>query len=247
VISVGADGFAGGWVAVELRDGAFARAWVASTVEVLFAGVPDGAFVGVDMPVGLVDSGWRTADLRARGLVGGRHNSVFRIPPRGVWRADDLAEAQRRCRDLTGAGLSAQTWSLRRKVLEVSTYPGRLFEVHPEVVFATIAGRPLPSGKRTWNGQAARRALLARAGVVLPDDLGPAGSAGNATSAGSAGNATSAGSAGAVPVDDVLDAAVVAWCAYRIGLGEARHVPDPPVEHDRITGRPIVIWYAGLP
>jgi predicted RNase H-like nuclease len=226
VISVGADGFPGGWVAVELHDGEFAKAWVASTVEVLFAGVPDGAFVGVDMPVGLVDSGWRTADLRARGLVGRRHNSVFRIPPRGVWRADDLAEAQRRCRDLTGAGLSAQTWSLRRKILEVSSYPGRLFEVHPEVVFAAIAGRPLPHGKRTWNGQAARRALLARAGVVLPDDLGPAG---------------------AVPVDDVLDAAVVAWCASRIGWGEARHVPDPPAEHDRITGRPIVIWYSGLP
>jgi hypothetical protein len=43
----------------------------------------------------------------------------------------------------------------------------------------------------------------------------------------------------------VLDAAVVAWCAHRIGLGEARHVPDPPTEHDRLTGRPIVIWYAG--
>jgi predicted RNase H-like nuclease len=223
VISVGADGFPGGWVAVELHDGAYARAWVASTVEILFAGVADGAFVGVDMPVGLVDTGWRTADLRARGLVGARHNAVFRIPPRAVWQADDLTEAQRICRDLTGAGLSAQTWSLRRKILEVATYPGRLFEVHPEVVFSSMAGLPLAHGKRTWNGQATRRALLARAGVVLPDDLGRAG---------------------AVPVDDLLDAAVVAWCAHRIGLGRARHVPDPPAEHDRYTGRPIVIWYA---
>jgi predicted RNase H-like nuclease len=222
VISVGADGFPAGWVAVELHDGAFARAWVASTLEILFAGVADGSFVAVDMPVGLVDTGWRTADLRARGLVGGRHNTVFRIPPRAVWQADDLPEAQRLCRDLTGAGLSAQTWSLRRKILEVSTYPARLFEVHPEVVFASMASRPLTYGKRTWNGQSRRRALLKRAGVELPDDLGPAG---------------------VVPVDDVLDAAVVAWCAYRIGLGEAKHVPDPPTEHDRLTGRPIVIWY----
>jgi predicted RNase H-like nuclease len=223
---MGADGFPGGWVAVELHDGAFARAWTASTVEILLAGVPDGAFVGVDMPVGLVDAGWRTADLRARGLVGARHNSVFRIPPRAVWQADELSQAQRICRDLTGAGLSAQTWALRSKILQIEAFGGRLFEVHPEVVFAAMAGSPLAHGKRTWNGQAARRALLARAGVVLPDDLGRAGT---------------------VPTDDVLDAAVVAWCAYRIGLGEGRHVPDPPIEHDRLTGRPIVIWYAGTP
>jgi predicted RNase H-like nuclease len=226
VISVGADGFPGGWVAVELHDGAFARAWVASTVEILFAGVPDGAFVGVDMPVGLVDTGWRTADLRARGLVGARHNTVFRIPPRAVWQADDLTEAQRICRDLTGSGLSAQAWALRSKILQVEAFGGRLYEIHPEVVFASLAGRPLAHGKRTWNGQAARRTLLARAGVVLPEDLGRAGT---------------------VPTDDVFDAAAVAWCAHRIGLGEARHVPDPPTEHDRLTGRPIVIWYAGAP
>jgi predicted RNase H-like nuclease len=226
VISVGADGFPGGWVAVELRDGAFERAWVSSTVEALLAGVADGAFVGVDMPVGLVDAGWRTADLRARGLVGGRHNTVFRIPPRAVWQAADLTEANQICREMTGSGVSAHTWSLRSKILQVDAFGGRLFEVHPELVFASMAGRPLAHGKRTWNGQAARRALLARAGVVLPDDLGRAGT---------------------VPVDDVLDAAVVAWCAHRIGLGDARQVPDPPAEHDRLTGRPIVIWYAGGP
>ena len=223
-ISVGADGYPGGWVGVELADGAFRRAWVGSTVEALLAGVPPDAVVGVDMPVGLVDAGWRTADLRARSLVGARRSTVFAIPPRDVWAAADLAQAQARCRDLTGSGLSAQTWALRRKVLEVAAYPGRLFEVHPELIFTTIAGRPLRYGKRTWSGQASRRSLLARVGVVLPDDLGPAGVA---------------------AVDDVLDAAAVAWCAYRIGLGEGRHVPDPPAEHDRDTGHPIVIRYAG--
>jgi len=224
VISVGADGFPGGWVAVEGRDGSFVRAWPASTLDELLAGVPADAVVGLDMPVGLVDAGWRTADREAAARLGPRRASVFAVPPRAVWAADDLTDAQRRCRELTGSGFSAQTWALRRKILEADALSRPLYEVHPELVFAGLAGGPLPYGKKTWNGQAARRALLAGVGIAPPDDLGPAGG---------------------VPVDDVLDAAAVAWCAYRIGLGRARHLPDPPTQHDR--GRPIVIWYADRP
>jgi len=221
VRSVGADGYRGGWVAVELADGSFVRAWVASTLEALLAGVPDDAAVGVDMPRGLVDAGWREADVEARKRAGPRWASVFLVPPRDVWSAPDLADAQRRCRALTGAGFSAQTWALRGKILEVDAYPGRLHEVHPELVFAGLAGNPLAYGKKSWNGQATRRRLLTDAGVVLPTDLGPAG---------------------AVGVDDVLDAAAVAWCAHRIATGTAGHLPDPPTQHDAL-GRPIVIWY----
>jgi predicted RNase H-like nuclease len=31
-----------------------------------------------------------------------------------------------------------------------------------------------------------------------------------------------------VGVDDVLDAAAVAWTAVRVARGVARHLPDPP-------------------
>ncbi len=49
----------------------------------------DGAtVVGIDMPLGLLESGWREADRAARGLLGPRRSSVFAIPPRSVW---DLA------------------------------------------------------------------------------------------------------------------------------------------------------------
>ena len=70
-------------------------------------------------------------------------------------------------------------------------------EAHPELSFAGLAGAPLRSRKSTWAGAAERRALLARAGIVLADDLGPP--------------AEQAG------VDDVLDAAVMAWTAQRLG------------------------------
>jgi len=41
--------------------------------------------VGIDMPLGLVQTGWRAADRAARGLLGLRRSSVFAIPPRAVW------------------------------------------------------------------------------------------------------------------------------------------------------------------
>ena len=50
-------------------------------------------------------------------------------------------------RELTGAGLSRQSWALRPKLLEANAiwerHPGLLFEAHPEVSFRTMAGTPL--------------------------------------------------------------------------------------------------------
>ena len=83
--------------------------------------------------------------------------------------------------------------ALRPKLLEANAiwerHPGLLFEAHPEVSFREMAGEPLAYAKKTWTGQARRRELLAKHGIVLPDNLGPAGQA---------------------PPDDILDAAAVA-------------------------------------
>ncbi len=180
--------------------------------------------VGMDIPLGLLDSGWRTADRAAARQLGPRRSSVFAVPPRPVWQADAYAEANHLCRALTGGGLSVQAWGLRRRVLEADQYrdSGRheLFEVHPELAFRSLACAPLEYGKKTWHGQLRRRALLAAAGVEIPDDLG---------------------AAGVVPPDDILDAAVVAWSAHRIATDGATTVPDPPDQRDH-RGRPIVIW-----
>jgi predicted RNase H-like nuclease len=73
--------------------------------------------------------------------------------------------------------------------------------------------------KKSWNGQNDRRRALAAAGVRVPDRLAWAG---------------------AVPVDDLLDAAAVAWCARGHALGGGVRVPEPPDQFDH-RGRPIVI------
>jgi predicted RNase H-like nuclease len=48
-------------------------------------------------------------------------------------------------------------------------------DVHPEASFAQLASTTLESRKSTWAGMTRQRQLLAAAGIVLPENLGPAG------------------------------------------------------------------------
>jgi predicted RNase H-like nuclease len=175
---------------------------VAATLDLL----PLAGVTGIDMPLGLLGAGWRDADLLARRALGRRGVTVFAIPPRPVWECQSYAEANRLCRELTGQGFSVQAWGLRRKIAEADQFRRRgatrrdgvqLYEVHPELSFAALAGAPLPDSKHTPAGLAARRDLLARAGITLPVKI--AGAAEN----------------------DLLDAAAVAWSARRIAAGTA--------------------------
>ena len=226
----GVDGCTAGWVAVTLSASvtgpaapgrpsdpdaaaALARAGLAAgaqvtgvTVAAMLDHLPLAGVTGIDMPLGLLGAGWRDADLLARRALGRRGVTVFAIPPRTVWECQSYAEANRRCRELTGKGFSVQAWGLRRKIAEADQFrrgaaaePGgvRLHEVHPELSFAALAGAPLPDTKHTPAGLAVRRDLLARAGITLPPKI-----------------------AGAA-VDDLLDAAAVAWSALRIAAGTA--------------------------
>jgi predicted RNase H-like nuclease len=169
--------------------------------------------VAVDIPIGIPLEGIRPADVAARAFLAGRASAVFSTPIRAVLEAPDYAAAR-----VVGPSTSAQAYALRRKILEVDALAptdGRVYEVHPEVSFRALRQEWLPP-KKTWNGQAVRRSALASVGIVLPDDLGPAG---------------------AVPADDVLDAAAAGWSAGRISRGEAETLP--PGEWDRIGP----IWY----
>jgi predicted RNase H-like nuclease len=221
----GVDACASGWVAVTLPWPAAGEPTVALTASVAVAptldGLPLAGVVGIDMPLGLVADGWRVADALARRALGRRGVTVFAIPPRLVWQQPTYTAANRACRELTGKGLSAQTWGLRGKLLEADEYRResavRLYEVHPELVFAALAGAPIAASKHTPAGLAVRRGLLARAGLSLPPSV-----------------------AGAA-VDDLLDAAAVAWSARRIAAGEAVALTSPAQRAD--DGTEIAIRY----
>jgi predicted RNase H-like nuclease len=217
---VGVDGWRRGWVGVWLEAGRTAAVRAEATLAELLAA---DVVAGIDMPLGLLESGWRQADLAARGLLGPRRSSVFAIPPRAVWAQESYPAANQRCRELTGQGFSAQAWGLRAKLLEANAYRETcahpLYEVHPELAFRAMAGAPLPYSKHTPAGRELRRELLAGAGITVPAPATPV----------------------PVPATDVLDAAAVAWSAWRIATGDAVTIPDLP-ERDR-RGREIAIRY----
>jgi predicted RNase H-like nuclease len=215
-VVAGLDACRTGWVAVVLDDGRFADAFVAATFTDALAQLDGAAALGVDIPIGLPadGAGPRLADQAARSFVGARRGSVFPTPPRAALLAPTYADARR-----VLPSLSAQSYALRHKILEVDAgLSERVFEVHPEVSFAALNAGPLPHAKRTWNGMMLRRHLLAGAGIEVPHALDRCDA----------------------PADDVLDAAVVAWTARRKARGEALTLPaEPPGD----GGRAIAIWY----
>jgi predicted RNase H-like nuclease len=220
---VGVDGFSDGWVAVALRDGSFESAFAARDVSEVLARYQFAKVVGVDIPIGLERGRFRRVDAAAKKLLGRRSSTLFETPPLEVLAHEDFRTALGRCRKLTGRGFSKQSHALRPRILEVAKLAEadhRLVEVHPELSFRAMAGgRALPP-KKSWNGAAERRALLEKAGIRLPRDLGPPGQS--------------------AAVDDVLDAAAAAWTARRYALHRAECVQ--PVARTR-SGRDITIWY----
>jgi predicted RNase H-like nuclease/predicted enzyme related to lactoylglutathione lyase len=164
----------------------------------------DAQVVAVDVPIGIPEAGSRPADESARRFVGPRAASVFTTPVRAVLEAPTYAQARGVASELTGKSISAQSYGLRRRILEVDEYARddeRVIEVHPEVSFRELAHRPLLSKHRT-DGLAERRALLEQAGIEVPPF------------------------APRLAEPDLLDATVAAWSARRYALGEAVPLPQ---------------------
>lgn len=218
-----------GWVGVVVDDRGFASAHLARTAAEVVAAAeaePAGAVhaVAIDIPIGLVAARRRSADVAAREFVRPRSSSVFPAPHPDVVALPHHAAVNEHLVAIGMPRVSAQAFHLFGRVREVAPLAAdpRVVEAFPEASFRGLKGEPVRTTKKTWAGQHERRALLAQASpaVVLPDDLGPAG---------------------AVPADDVLDAAAVAWSAWRYAHGSAECLGDP-TELDA-AGRAAVVWW----
>ncbi len=220
---VGIDACRKGWIAVVLDRDRPAQGRFLTDLDAFADAVGEVEAVGIDIPIGLPATGRRRADEEARQLLGPRRNSVFLTPPREVLTAPTHAEASARSRALSDHGISRQAYALGPKILQAETFAADTHvpvrEVHPEVAFALLLGRPARWAKSTWAGLEERRAALCGAGIDLTD-IGGAG--------------------GMAAPDDVLDAAVVAFSARRLARGEARCWPDPPEPGP--DGTPMAIW-----
>jgi predicted RNase H-like nuclease len=226
----GVDGCRTGWV-VALRDlgtQSLSVRWVANFTDVL--ALPEApTFVAVDMPIGLLDAaapGGRECDRQGRALLGSpRCSSVFTPPVRAALCATThpTAHAMNRASSPAGIGVTLQAFGILRKLREVDdamtpALQDRVFEVHPELSFLAMAGRPARHGKKKAAGRSERLALLAAAGF----------------------SGVPARVTGAAP-DDVLDAVAACWSAERLHLGTAARLPAEQPPRDA-RGLRMEIW-----
>jgi predicted RNase H-like nuclease len=197
VLVVGLDACRARWLAVALEDGRFAEARLGSAAE-LVAYWPEAAAIGVDIPIGLPRKPGRECDRSARVFVEARRSSVFAAFPALVLEAPTYEQAREICVARGWPKPSIQSYGMRHRIFEIDRLARddeRIVEVHPEVSFRQLTGDTLPP-KGTREGASARKRAL---GILLPDLP--------------------------YPLDDVLDAAVVAHTATRYARGEALPLP----------------------
>jgi predicted RNase H-like nuclease len=193
----GVDGVPGGWVVVRLPRVSWAVVGSAAEVVALTAGC---AAVAVDIPLAVPVDGWRPCDALAAARSGRARSSIFPAPPLPVLLADSHAAAVQVSRELTGKGISIQTWNIRRQILDWLSVPlpDHVVEAAPELAFRGMAGFAYAS-KKTARGAGQRVAALSR--WTSPEclaDLPPG-----------------------ARLDDCLDALACAWTADRVATGEA--------------------------
>lgn len=227
--AVGVDGWRDGWVTAVARGRRidwFAYPQPRNAPRDAFARLLDehpGVTIAVDIPIGVVD-GPRRSDRAAQQFLRdrGTWQSIFPTPERAVVEAFEAGrthvEAMAAQRAAGRPGTSVQAWNLIAKMLEVrdalAVRPDRqVVEAHPECSFRTLDPAIGAESKKTARGVGLRIRALSRE-FDLPDlaDAPPG-----------------------VPVDDLLDAAAVAWTAQRLDAGSATRLPD-----DARAGEPVI-------
>ena len=217
-VVAGVDGCPGGWIAA-LVD--------LPTLDVRWSRVPDARgvvdlldeadVVGIDIPIGLPEPGQvRACDLLTRAELRERRSCVYPAPSRAVLAEPEFRAANVVSRRVAGVGISKQAFFIGARIvdLDVALDPAiaeRVVEVHPELSFTRMAGRPIGT-KKTAAGLATRRELIAR---WLPGDVA----------------ALVDRRPPRVRADDALDALACAWTMQRWVRGEAESLPpDPPYD-----------------
>jgi predicted RNase H-like nuclease len=221
---VGVDGCRGGWIAIALSEAGEASHVEAASIAEVALHYP-AALILVDIPIGLRDCEReeRRCDVEARAKLGARSSSVFPAPCRPALTHSDYAGASAENQRRTGRRLSKQSFAIAPRILDVEEYLRRnwatgpvIREMHPEVCFWGLAGRPMVHAKRTDEGAEERIAVLARHLPSAPQIVDAASSAFRKTAR----------------RDDVVDALVGAVTA-RLGAESLRTLPGTPERDSR--------------
>ena len=168
---LGIDGCKSGWICVAIHD---LNKWeinVFTSINEIWTKYSNTELILIDMPIGLRDSGPlpRLNDAEARKLLTRkRSSSVFPTPCRAVLSVSTYIEANEKNRQMTGKGLSKQTWNITPKIKEVDEFLRKtpkarevMIETGPEICFMALnKGRPLEYYKKKEEGITERIRLL---------------------------------------------------------------------------------------
>jgi predicted RNase H-like nuclease len=160
-----------------------------------------------------------------------RQRSVFRAPCRPAIYAKTYKEASDINEQLTGKRLPCQTWNIIPKIREVDillseheSARSRVREIHPEICFWALAGRPMEQSKKTRGGFSERKQVLQSVYPYTDDVISCALSTYRRKE---------------VAKDDVLDALAAAVTAI-VGVESLVSIPETPERDKRGLGMEMV-------
>jgi predicted RNase H-like nuclease len=171
--NLGVDGCPSGWAAVKILEDNTVSFYLYENIHILWSDNKDAELILIDIPIGLPRYGdnARECDVEARRLLKPyRASSVYPVPCREALYANDYRQANELNKELTGKGLSKQSWMISPKIREVDSFllsnhdaRNKVREIHPEVLFwALNGGQPMRHNKRTEAGFHERVGVIGR-------------------------------------------------------------------------------------
>jgi predicted RNase H-like nuclease len=235
LLFVGADGCRAGWFLIALTKNGQWQTEVFPNITELWEKYRKSSLILLDIPIGLTEKGAeeRRCDKDARQLLGPpRASSVFRTPCRRAIHAVTHDEAKAINKQLTGKSLPVQTLGITPKILELDSLflcdasaRACIKEIHPEICFWALAGRPMQHNKKKAGGFAERIKVLQSYHSVTEEIVQ---------------HSLQNYRRREVAKDDILDALAAAITALA-GLNALVSVPDPPEFDNR--GLPMQMLY----
>ncbi len=156
--AVGIDGCSNGWLASFSKPFDFQKCICIYSKDLydLISKLPKKNIIIIDIPIGLENrKPIRSCDIIARKFIGPRRHSVFAPPCKKASIQKNYESANKINKEITGHGLSKQTWLINEKIKETQKLLGKGFnlkEGHPECSFRELKGDFLKFGKSSLLG-----------------------------------------------------------------------------------------------
>ncbi|MDP2215778.1 MAG: DUF429 domain-containing protein [Methanolobus sp.] len=158
---VGVDGCSSGWFAIQLLSEEEFDIGLYPNISAIWDRYRDASHILIDTPIGLrEDELGRQCDRDARKKLGQpRGSSVFNAPCRQAAYELSYERASEINRKYTSKGLSKQSFAIAPKIREVDLFlsenveaQSTVLEIHPELCFYMLSGKPMVFSKKTSEG-----------------------------------------------------------------------------------------------